>query len=578
MRARSLHLLVVIGLLGLLGCVSAPAGRSRSMVSDAGGTSDGAGIRRSWVAPAGWHLLYSRPGFTGAATVDLRVVGDIMLARGVEPLIRRQPPGWLFGATAGLLRGDIVAGNLESPFATARRPDRLRPGPYRLAADPALVDRLAPFTALSLANNHALDAGVKGLADAERVLRAAGVAPLGIRGGSCLADPAGTPAAAVERAHLLAYNAVPDPQDRPDEALGCSRAWLDDQALEEVAALRASSRKPIIVLVHWGGEYEPEPDARQRAWARRLVAAGADLIVGSHPHVVQPSEMLDVDGRRGFVAYSLGNFVFDQTDRKATSRSLVLRAWLQDGGVAAVAVAPVAITGGRPEPLDLQSPDARMLIAAISRRTASADPHASARPPGGPTAWRWNGSDFAPVAVPADAVPPAPVTTLEVDLRGDGELLRATLDKGVVRLWDGPEVVWQNEAPDWQVSGMASGDVDNDGRFELLLWLWKPDKSGVPRSHPFLVGWRGGRYRVFWGGSAVGAPIRQAAIGTVNGTRNVLVVLDDTGGPDAPASYVTVWTWQGWSFEQTWRSEGGAYHNLLLRDLDRDGIHEIIAW
>ncbi len=577
MRARFPHLLVVVGLLGLLGCVSAPAGPSRSMVSDAVRNSDGAGIPRSWVAPAGWHLLYSRPGFTGAAAVDLRAVGDIMLARGVEPLIRRQPPGWLFGAAAGLLRGDIVTGNLESPFATARRPDRLRPGPYRLPADPALVDRLAPFTALSLANNHALDAGVEGLADAERVLRAAGIAPLRIRGGSCLADPAATPAAG-EQAHLLAYNAVPDPQDRPDEAQGCGRAWLDDRALEEVAALRASSRKPIIVLVHWGGEYEPEPDARQRAWARRLVAAGADLIVGSHPHVVQPSEMLDVERRRGFVAYSLGNFVFDQSDRKVTSRSLVLRAWLQEGGVAAVAVAPVAITAGRPEPLDLQSADARMQIAAIGPRIASVPPHASSRQSGGAAAWRWNGTAFVPVAAPADAVPPAPVTTLEVDLRGDGELLRATLDNGVVRLWDGPEVVWENEAPDWRVSGMTSGDVDNDGRFELLLWLWKPDRSGVPRSHPFLVGWRGGRYRVFWGGSAVGAPIRQAAIGMVNGTRNVLVVLDDTDGPDAPARYVTVWTWQGWSFEQTWRSEEGVYHHLLLRDLDHDGIHEIIAW
>ncbi len=210
MRARSLRLLAVIGLLGLLGCVSAPAGRHHSIVAK-GGDTPGAAIARRWAAPAGWHLLYSRPGFTGAATVDLRVVGDIMLARGVEPLIRRQPPGWLFGATAGLLRGDIVAGNLESPFATARRPDRLRPGPYRLAADPALADRLAPFTALSLANNHALDAGVEGLADAERVLRAAGIAPLGIRGGSCLADPAATPAAG-DQAHLLAYKLFPIPR------------------------------------------------------------------------------------------------------------------------------------------------------------------------------------------------------------------------------------------------------------------------------------------------------------------------------------------------------------------------------
>ena len=103
-------------------------------------------------------------------------------------------------------------------------------------------------------------------------------------------------------------------------------------------------------------------------------------------------------------------------------------------------------------------------------------------------------------------------------------------------------------------------------------------QTGVLRSQPFLVGWRGGRYRVFWGGSPVGAPIHHAAIGIVNDQRNVLVVLDQTPEPGAPAQYVTVWTWQGWNFERLWRSAPGSYHDLLLRDLDGDGVQEIIAW
>ena len=89
-----------------------------------------------------------------------------MLSRNVEHAVRGHPSGWLLESSADLLRGDVVVGNLESPFTTRRRPEQVRPGPYRLPADPALVSSLAPFTALSLANNHALDAGPEGLAEA----------------------------------------------------------------------------------------------------------------------------------------------------------------------------------------------------------------------------------------------------------------------------------------------------------------------------------------------------------------------------------------------------------------------------
>ncbi len=105
-----------------------------------------------------------------------------------------------------------------------------------------------------------------------------------------------------------------------------------------------------------------------------------------------------------------------------------------------------------------------------------------------------------------------------------------------------------------------------------------PSLSGVPRSHPFLVGWRGGRYRVFWGGSAAADPIQHAAIGAVTGARNVLVVLEGGVSPNEPATHVAVWTWQGWNFEHLWQSESGAYEYLDLRDFDGDGVQDIVAW
>lgn len=510
---------------------------------------------------ADWHTLYTRPGFDGSHSVDLRAVGDISLARYVEPVVRRHDPAWLFTPVAELLRGDVVVGNLESPFVAMDRSDTLRPGPYRLPADPALADRLAPFTALALANNHALDADERGLIEAQRTLQEHEIMPLGL-GGPCAA------ATRIEGAvelHLLAFNAVADPQDRADEAQGCGRAWLDAAAIEQVAQLRRTSASPIVVLVHWGDEYASAPNQQQRHWAHELVAAGADLIIGAHPHVVQPTELIEAQGRRGFVAYSLGNFVFDQPDQPATSHSVVLRVQLDREGVGAVAAAPVAIRNAQPIPLPLDDPAARAQLTGITASVGTA------------RAWRWNGASFAEIAVPPGTTIPATPAEIAADLRGDGAPLRVSLRNGLAQVWDDTGEVWRNEDTAWQVEGMAAGDADNDGRYEVLLRLWKPDAQGVLRSHPFMLAWRGGYYRVFWGGSAVTQPIQDAAIGPVSDSHNALVVLEGGSGPDDTATHVGVWTWQGWNFQQQWQSAPGSYQRLALLDLDGDGRKEIVV-
>ena len=92
-----------------------------------------------------------------------------------------------------------------------------------------------------------------------------------------------------------------------------------------------------------------------------------------------------------------------------------------------------------------------------------------------------------------------------------------------------------------------------------------------------MVGWRGGYYRVFWGGSAVARPIQDAAIGRVNGSGNALVVLEGGEQRGDTATHVGVWTWQDWTFAEQWQSEPGSYHRLALLDLDGDGMREIVV-
>lgn len=328
-----------------------------------------------------WPVLYRRPaaprvgpvteqgpsGALAGPTVDLRAVGDLMFGRGVAETARRRGADYPLSRVHGLLAGDIAVGNLESPL-TSRVSTRA--GPYRLPAPPQFAEILrgSSFQAVSMANNHALDAGAPGLADSTTALNRAGVVALGV--GTNAADarrPARLDVAGLRMA-LLGVNDVHDPADAGAESW--QRAWLDQRFLREVSKARGQA-DVVVVLVHWGEEYAQAPSPRQRAWGRKLVDAGADVVLGSHPHVLQTVETrVAGDGRTAIVAYSLGNFVFDQDFSRETTTSAVLRLVLDSQGVAMASFAPVEMAQGRVRPLPLDGPDADR----IRSRLAGAPP------------------------------------------------------------------------------------------------------------------------------------------------------------------------------------------------------------
>jgi poly-gamma-glutamate synthesis protein (capsule biosynthesis protein) len=528
--------------------------------------------------------------------VTIAAVGDVMLGRYVGQRIAKLGPTYPFSATTALLAADLTLGNLESPLTARRAPALLRPGPYRLPADPAAVAGLtaAGFDALSLANNHGLDAGPEGIREASETLESAGIAALG----------AGPDAAAARRYRmvdvqgwhiaLVAANAVHDPEDQPDEGSDWGRAWLDAATLDSVAAARRDADL-VVALIHWGSEYTLQPNARQRSQAAALVAAGADLVLGAHPHVLQPIETIRAGGRSGLVAFSLGNFVFDQSADPATTRSAVLRISVGSGGVLGYTIAPVTISYGQPRPLPPEDPAYAAVLRELGQSSAgSATPRpapvstatpsgAGGAPTGLSLAFRWNGATFAPIAPPDSAalrLGPTTLLSATADLRGNGIPMLLTVTDGVAQLRDGPgtPVLWQNEVAGWWVAGAVPGDFDGDGRAEFLLLLWQPDATGTLRSHPFLLGWRGGRYRIIWGGSAVSPPIQAAALGDVDGDGAAeLVVLEGGNRPGDTAATVAVLRWHSWSFARIWRSSPGIFTHLELVNRPGDGIQEIIV-
>ncbi|UCC63624.1 MAG: CapA family protein [Anaerolineae bacterium] len=521
------------------------------------------------IAPdlSAYPWLYLRDGEPLAVSekvVEVIAVGDVMLGRGVtdEP----QP----FAAVTPWLRAaDLALGNLECVI-TARssahdeaQVGTAQPGPYRLRAPPSAVAALrdAGFDLIGLANNHALDLGPAALAETVSRLQATGIATVGVGPDVKAATQPLIREVGGLRLAFLAFNAVPDPEDRSQDD-GWTRAdWDRERATATIAAAR-SQADAAVVSVHWGYEYEWRPDPAQRDAARAMLDASADLIVGHHPHVVQGTQA----SAAHFVAYSLGNLVFDQQQGEMR-QGLALRAVFDGQGLRAVQALPVW-AGPRPR---LMNPDeAASLLARI-------------QPPA-----RRVGFDCAQAVSPNSvkvcrpvAVPQTLRTGLffagAADLTGDGVPEQVQRVKEQVIIYHDGVERWRG-LPEWRVVDLALGDPNGDGRSELLLALWKPDAEGGPRSHPFIVGYRQGAYRVLWGGSAVADPILEVELGDVNGdgVQELIVLEEHGGGPDRA---VTVWRWHGWGFSLAWRSPPGRYRDLALiaSQADRPAIISVAA-
>jgi poly-gamma-glutamate synthesis protein (capsule biosynthesis protein) len=215
-----------------------------------------------------------------------------------------------------LRRADLAFANLESPLTTA---PQIAAG-YDLRAPPEAAMALdeAGFDAVSLANNHTKDAGEPGLRETEAALAAAGVT--GVREGVTYCE-AGI--------CVLALDDSGEPVDI-------------DVAADRVRAAVAEGNI-VIVSIHWGGEYQAQPSPRQEHLAHALVAAGADLVVGHGPHVLQRIEWI----AGAPVAYSLGNFLFDQAYPADCRQGAILRVTVCSSRVCGIEVVPTVVEDGR---------------------------------------------------------------------------------------------------------------------------------------------------------------------------------------------------------------------------------------
>jgi poly-gamma-glutamate capsule biosynthesis protein CapA/YwtB (metallophosphatase superfamily) len=281
-------------------------------------------------------------------TAVLYFTGDIMLDRGVAYAVNKYGGGdfrFPFLKIKDMFAdADFITGNLEGTISNKGSDlGKL----YSFHMNPKGIQGLhyAGFNALSQANNHIDDWGREAIADSKHRLEAAGITPLGVG----VADEAYAPKTFVVKGIKIAIVALADFEvlAAEENKVGAAVA-LNDNVIKAVEAAKKAG-DIAIVFYHFGEEYRVEPTPRQLELTELAFAHGADLVVGSHPHVVGPLEAKD--GK--YAAYSLGNFVFDQYFSKETMQGAVLRAEVDKDGVKNAKLIPIKINNRfQPEPAE----------------------------------------------------------------------------------------------------------------------------------------------------------------------------------------------------------------------------------
>ncbi len=287
------------------------------------------------------------PSPTPIPEITLIFTGNIVPARCVQAAVdeRGGDPEYLYAQVAPLLQqADLaIGGSLDATFSDYPPPTGCRPTFVLVGrAHHAFALAQAGLDIITVATNHIkdcglLDCGDRAFLDTLANLQAAGIQPVGA--GANL-EEALEPVVVEVKGVRFAF--ISHGELRPRNFAGPqtpgTAPLTEENVQESIRRAREAGAQVIIALPHWGPEYDPVPTYPQRNWARFLVNAGVDLVVGNHPHVVQGIEF--VQGVPVF--YSLGSFLFDQTWAVETRQSVLLLVRFQGPRVIAWRLVPLA--------------------------------------------------------------------------------------------------------------------------------------------------------------------------------------------------------------------------------------------
>ena len=353
--------LLVILIVGFSACTTGNPGQPETAIPPSTAT----GTQSPTFTPTETPVPSATSTVTPIPQVSLAAVGDLMLARTIGERVQAEGPQVIFAGVQPIFdMADILVGNLECAI-TERGQPQPKGYTFRAPLDAVHSLQLAGFDLLTLANNHAMDYGAEGLQDTQALLAQAGMAYTGT--GSNEAE-ARAPVILVKNGLRMAFLGY---VDVPVEVRGFdTRAWIATPSepgvawadpgniATDVAAAKLQS-DVVIVMLHSGYEGVVEPNTIQRQAARAAIDAGATLVIGAHPHVLQPVEWYN----GGLIAYSLGNFVFDDFGLEL-NRTAILFVTLGKDGIQDYNWIPVIIDNGLPRLASGE--DARIILEMVS--------------------------------------------------------------------------------------------------------------------------------------------------------------------------------------------------------------------
>lgn len=273
-----------------------------------------------------WFVRYNtvpveKPNDINTTSLRLVFVGDVMLSRSVGDVISNKGPAFPFAYVHDILRnGDITMGNLESPISglnTTECEKRDQTLCFKASPDSLSGLTYGGFDIMTVANNHALDYKPEILNDTLIRLSSAGIRYTGVRqnesdyvqNATVLKDPR-------MKVAFLGFNDI----ESSNKVSGLPKPWNLSEGTVTQSVKEAKKQADIVVVnFHFGEEYNTTHSMRQEKLAHMAADAGADIIIGHHPHVLQ-----DVERYNGsIIAYSLGNFIMDQNGIKSKEGAIL---------------------------------------------------------------------------------------------------------------------------------------------------------------------------------------------------------------------------------------------------------------
>ena len=253
-----------------------------------------------------------QPSISASSSVKILFVGDMMFDRYIRTQMKKNGSEYIFNKIQNLLNNyDVVVGNFEGPitnFSSVSEKSTLGSSANYIFTSPKDTAKILyehNIKILNIGNNHILNFGDEGLKQTKEFLKSAEISFFG--------DPQDD-----NKTLSIEFNGINITFISYNQFIGDVKS-AQQNVLSDIKKYQKNEGK-IIVYAHWGEEYQNIPSEAIKNLAHKFVDAGADAVIGSHPHIIQPSE--NYKGKT--IYYSLGNFIFDQYFSEKTKKGLAL--------------------------------------------------------------------------------------------------------------------------------------------------------------------------------------------------------------------------------------------------------------